>query len=112
MLGEIDPADEEEEEDDDLEWEGGDVEHGDLDSDEDEPDDDFFPSAVNHSAWRDVPVVMPRQRCVGARNVRTVKDGTNNSSPPSSSSSFGAVNFVGPEDEFVRRSRPCEIKVL
>ncbi|THV08513.1 WD40 repeat-like protein [Dendrothele bispora CBS 962.96] len=69
-----------EENDEDEEDEGG------QDEDEDEDDDDMDMDARPEDMYQPgIPVVKPRRRYAGARNINTVKD----------------VNFLGPFDEYV-----------
>ncbi|KAK2466242.1 hypothetical protein APHAL10511_001884 [Amanita phalloides] len=79
-----------------LEDEGDDVEEGDDDDDDDDDgdgDDDELEASIiiddlpvtASNFLSDVPVVLPRMRYAGARNVATIKD----------------VNFLGSNDELV-----------
>ncbi|KAJ7047333.1 WD40 repeat-like protein [Mycena alexandri] len=70
----------------------------DIDIDEHASDDgdehDFFQRLDEYTprdSYSGVPMVLPRRRFAGARNIATVKD----------------VNFLGPEDEFVASGSDC-----
>ncbi|KAJ6515857.1 WD40 repeat-like protein [Mycena sanguinolenta] len=62
-------------------------------SDDDEAQDLFrnLDEFVSHDAYSGVPLILPRRRFAGARNVATIKD----------------VNFLGPDDEFVASGSDC-----
>ncbi|KAF8076438.1 WD repeat-containing protein [Lyophyllum atratum] len=69
-------------EDSNDEEEGG----GDSDDDEEEEEEGYLYQEANEEDFHPhVPVILPRRRYTGARNVATVKD----------------VNFLGPSDEYV-----------
>ncbi|KAK7061751.1 WD repeat protein iqw1 [Favolaschia claudopus] len=56
---------------------------------------DEYISRLGGDEYSNVPLILPRQRYSGARNVSTIKDGK--CSP----------NFLGPEDEFVTSGSDC-----
>jgi len=62
-------------------------------SDDDQEHDLFrnLDSYVSRDAYSGVPLILPRQRFAGARNVATIKD----------------ANFLGPDDEFVASGSDC-----
>lgn len=83
MEADIDAAEAEEE---DGSSSSDNSENDDDDEDEDEEtDNDLSVSDLNDRYRRDIPVVLPRRKFVGACNVETVKD----------------VNFLGPCDEMI-----------
>jgi len=70
----------------------------DMDIDENASDDDSehdlfrnLDDYVSRVSYSGVPVILPRQRFAGARNIATTKD----------------VNFLGPNDEFVTSGSDC-----
>ncbi|KAJ7908326.1 WD40 repeat-like protein [Mycena leptocephala] len=70
----------------------------DMDIDENASDDDSehdlfrnLDDYVSRDSYSGVPVILPRQRFAGARNIATIKD----------------VNFLGPNDEFVTSGSDC-----
>ncbi|KAJ7498885.1 WD40 repeat-like protein [Mycena latifolia] len=52
---------------------------------EEEQEEDLLAKLASRNAYSGVPVILPRRRFAGARNVDTIKD----------------VNFLGPDDEYV-----------
>jgi hypothetical protein len=56
---------------------------------------------VSRDAYCGVPMILPRMRFAGARNIDTIKDGKPSPRALSNSLTRIAVNFLGPDDEYV-----------